>query len=508
VFALVEISRAIISGDFLTNIYTVTATFGHKNLLSSVLLLSMPFALMGSVVLNGKWKKVSLVLLFLLIAEIFILRTRGVWSSFFMASAGTILVFFTMRKNQRDAIKFPGRLVAIGGGIAVILLIAFFSASGTKSSLADSSNLSKRVVFWEHSMEMVKERPLLGVGPGNWKIYFPKYGLQGTDVSVKQGITHIQRPHNDYLWVLSEGGPLAFVLYLAVFIFTLVRLGKNLKQGNGRDEKVIDLALVFGLLAYKGFSLTDFPMERISHNLLLFTMVALAFRNSLSEKKTFNGMAPKLLVLALSVFALVVAGYRWKGERNSVDVLNGNASRNAQLMMQASAKALNPFYNMDNFANPIPYYSSVGNMVTRNYGKAWEDAQYAHDLHPNNIIVLNQVGNVLKNQGKLNEALTYYNRATEISPSLEYTRLSKAEIFLNKRQYADAMGELIWIDPQSENGKFLQLLAIVLPKFVKESAVNGRFSRIAEGIRAQQPVEPAEYITAYRITRKNLSGKP
>ncbi len=505
VFTLVEVFKAIGSGDFLMNIYAVSATFSHKNLLSSVLLLSIPFAWMGSAILTQKWKGASLFLLFLLITEIFILRTRGVWISFFIASLVTGVVYFSLGKKFRNSLPLNRKRISLGAGIAVLLLVAFFSASGTKSSLSDSSNLSKRMVFWEHSLEMVKEHPLLGVGPGNWKIYFPKYGLLGTDISVKQGITHIQRPHNDYLWVLAEGGPLSLLFYLGVFAVAFIRLRKNLKQeGVTREDKVIDLALLFGLIAYMVFSLTDFPMERMSHNLLLFTLLALVYRNPLSKRKLSGLAVAKAVVLVLALFSIVVSGYRWQGEKNALLVLQGNASRNAQVMINTVPKAINPFFNMDNFANPLRYYSSIGYLVTEDNDNSWLDAQVAYDLHPNNIIVLNQMGNVLKKRRELDMALKYYKRATDISPSFETARLNKAEILLNKRQYADAMAELIWINIESENRKFVQLLALVLPKFLEESQRNGRFTDIANGIRAQQPQTPPEYINAYRVTRRNL----
>ncbi len=504
IFTLVEIFQAVGSGEFLTNIYAVSATFSHKNLLSSVLLFSLPFVWIARAYLPGSWRRWSLLLLFLLIAEIFILRTRGAWLSFTLASLSVLAVYFSMGREVRDSLKFPGQKVALAGGIILVLLIGFFSASGIKTSLADTSNLDKRMVFWNHSIEMLKENPALGVGAGNWKIHFPKYGLQGTDMSVKQGITHIQRPHNDYLWVLSEGGPLSLIFYLLVFIVSLLRIRKNLKEALNPKERILELALVFGLVAFMAFSFTDFPMERVSHNLLLMSLVALVYRKMPHQDKGFVGIIPKVLVLALAAVSALVSVYRWQGEKNTVQVLNGNATRNARLMVNYTPEAINPFYNMDNFANPLRYYSSVGYLVTEQLNDSWLDIRDAYALHPNNIVVLNQMGNVLKQKKQLNEALEYYDRATEISSNFEIARLNKAEIYLNKQQFSDALAELIWMDIESQNPKFVQLMAVVLPKFLEESARTGKFLDIANGIRAQNPQTPPQYIEAYRITRRNL----
>ena len=42
-----------------------------------------------------------------------------------------------------------------------------------KCLLAKMANrTSNRRAFWQNSLEMVKEKPLIGVGPGQWQIHF------------------------------------------------------------------------------------------------------------------------------------------------------------------------------------------------------------------------------------------------------------------------------------------------------------------------------------------------
>ena len=72
--------------------------------------------------------------------------------------------------------------------------------------LMDPANLQIRQIFWDHSFQMQAEYPLAGVGPGQWRIHFPKYGLEGMNPSVAEGVTSEVRPHNDFIWVLSELG--------------------------------------------------------------------------------------------------------------------------------------------------------------------------------------------------------------------------------------------------------------------------------------------------------------
>jgi O-antigen ligase len=60
---------------------------------------------------------------------------------------------------------------------------------------------------------MALDHILLGVGLGNWNAFYPRYD-QGD-------VLHIQsaprRPHNDYLWILSELELLGFLSFVWCF---------------------------------------------------------------------------------------------------------------------------------------------------------------------------------------------------------------------------------------------------------------------------------------------------
>lgn len=505
IVTLFELLKALGSGDFISDIYVVSGTFSHKNLLSSGLMLSLPFAIMGAAVLSSAWKRWSILLVFLLIAEIFVLRTRGVWLGVFVSAFTFILLFFAMRKKSSLEVKFPMKKVGIAAVLAALLLVGLFSASQVSDDVSNTTNLENRLVFWNNSVEMIKENPMLGVGPGNWKINFPKYGLMGLENSVLQGITQVQRPHNDYLWVLTEGGPLALIFFIGIFVFALLRLGKNFKQPLTTHDLAIDMAAGFGLLAYLVFSLTDFPLERSSHQLLLVALLAIVFRNGLDKEKLkpeIKSTVVLSVVIALAVFSTVVSGNRWSGEQASVKVLEANRTRNAQRIIKTSDEALNRFYNMDNFANPIRYYSALGKLVLDNYEGAMQDAQEAYDLAPYNVVVINQLGNVYRSMDDVEKALEIYGRATEISPAMESARLSSAELYLNKGDYVAAFDEVRFMLRNTKNPRYDRVLKAILPPLVTNQKQHGRFEKLATYMRQQNPQSADEMVRLYKVQLK------
>lgn len=509
VTTLFQLLSALGSGEFFTNIYTVTGNFGHKNLLSSALMLSLPFAIIGAVYLDKSWKTVSIVLVFLLIIEIFVLRTRGAWLSTIVATIGTTVLFFSLKSRASLKATFPFKYVLIGLGLAVLLVVSLFSAKGVQESISDTTNMNTRFVFWKNSVEMIKEHPVLGVGPGNWKVNFPKYGLYPLDYNVEQGITHVQRPHNDYLWVLTEGGPIALICFLGLFVLAGSRLLKNLKAPDSKQSMAIDLALSFGLIGYLTFSLTDFPLERTSHNLVLMAMLALAYRNKGTEKMI--QIPSKVLVVGLLVvtgFSLKVSADRWSGEKYSAEVAQANASRNAQKIVPAAEKAIHTFYNVDNYANPMYYYSSLGKLVLGNTNGAYDDAQLGYEIAPYNIIMLTQMGNVYKAQKNMDEAMKYYQMATAISPKYEVGRFSLAEIYLGKNDFVAAFLELREINPFSKDPRMAQHLPYTIQELVRTQAEHQKFPDMMEYFRVNPANDAEGYLRGYRdFRRRSLEAK-
>lgn len=513
---LFNLLKAAGSGDFFEDIYSVTGTFGHKNLLSSALLLSFPFAVMGAVILpKSGWRKFSLFLSFLLVAEMFVLRTRGVWVSMFAGTLVTMLVYFlALRKKEGLNVSFPLKWVGIGAVMALVLLAVLFSSQGVQESVSDRSNLDRRLFFWQNSLEMISDHPVLGVGAGNWRIQFPKYGLVSLEEggseyklgdNVYQGATHIQRPHNDYLWVWAESGTLGLICFLGVFIVALWRLASNLRRAQTREDLAIELSLLFGLVAYLSFSFTDFPLERTTHNILCMTLLALIFRKELQPAKL--SLAPNRLLpifgLAL-IFSMVVCYYRWQGDKYALKVSEAYAQRNVPVMLKNAEAGINAFYNMDPFANPMRYYSSLGKIVQQNTTGALQDGLEALKVHPYNIIVLNHVGNLYKQKGDTEEAMKYYNRATDISVLYEAAQLNRAEIFMGKEDWPKAMQALMVVSINSKSPKYRQLLENLLPQLVITAEEHQRYSAIVNYIRQHNPQTRQDYVKYYFERRRGM----
>ena len=108
------------------------------------------------------------------------------------------------------------------------------------ASLTDSDNL------WElgakRSMILIKEHPLLGVGPDRMAAY--------QRASDELSINCIDKSYNEYLYIAATRGVPSMLLYIALVAATIVKLFKGMKEFAADREKWFRAALLAAVLGY------------------------------------------------------------------------------------------------------------------------------------------------------------------------------------------------------------------------------------------------------------------
>jgi O-antigen ligase len=507
VFTGLEILRSLGDGKFWQDIYAVKGGFGHKNILSAVLMLGIPFLLILYRTKEKIWSPLALVLLLASLLEIFMLRTRGVWLATLVGGLSALIAYALWIRKKADAGKLP--VFPLVAAFVIVLLVGGGLAlnSNVSDQVTDVSNISKRQVFWSNSLEMIKDHPIIGVGPGNWKVHFPKYGLDKLDVIVQEGITAIQRPHNDYLWVWSEGGVFALLTFLG-FFFGAVFLAIQIIRKENYERAVIACILLGGLVGYMFFSFGDFPLERISPVVMLLTFAAIL--SSMNKKHLFN-LGEKIytvLPIALGLVALTVGYYRWEGERKAVKVLEANAQRNGKQLISTSADAENPFFNMDNYANPMLYFSGIGYAAQQNFKLAEVELIDALEVHPNHILSLMYLGNNYKYTQQPEKALEYYSKALEMAPLNPRLRVSMAELYVQQKKYLEARDLLNGVKLSYGDPRYRELMGKIVAYYYVNYEQEQKWHKMVEYLRPRQPKSVDDFFKAYaELKKKNARLK-
>ena len=285
----------------ITDIKTV---YSNKNILASAIFVKLPFALY-LFVFEKKWLKWISWLIF----------TLGVVATFFMATRAfylgltVISIFFIIyhlvtyfHKKEREALNLTVAYL-------VSLLLAYGLFTFTQENLYPQSKKSRhtsgvidqmatlrnpktasrlRVDAWRWSWELIKEKPLLGVGTGNWKIQSLKLENQKN-----RGFIYLYKTHNDFIEITAETGIFGGLLFLSLFLLIAWNFLKRFtyqKRIEDEGESKIDelgkymFIAAVGMAFYSVDALFNFPADRPEITALFAFFVAAGVATSFQQK--------------------------------------------------------------------------------------------------------------------------------------------------------------------------------------------------------------------------------
>ncbi len=417
---------------FIPGNFEMYSTLVHKNLFASALVLIFPFTCYGVMRMAGFWRIISLTSAAVVIFCLGAARTRSAWLAMIVAAITTLVAYLVLRReaNKKGKIQLRFKFkyflhILIAGGL---LSTALFTQHPFKfaAPLNSVESMVERFLLWEKTLRMVRDEPLLGVGPGQWKIVLPRYGkierwLNDWPQSDPAEVIH-QRPHNDYLWIMAETGCIGFILYVFFFILLFVYLGKILMHSSDDDRKIFIFGLLFAITGYMVIALFSFPKERMVHTTLLMLTAAsiVAIRQqALPLQKVPSPLllfAVHFVLLLLLAFCIVVGFKRYSSEVHTQKALAAREAAEWEQVIFEINQADLRFYNMDPVSMPLVWYRGVANFSLNRLEAAFNDFQKAQVIHPHNIHVLNNLGVCYALKGEYAQASAFYQKALVIFP--------------------------------------------------------------------------------------------
>ncbi|MBU1262945.1 O-antigen ligase family protein [bacterium] len=222
------------------------------------------------VFLISSWKiRISLILSLITMVICFGLNaTRGAWLGSFFA-----IVFLGLILNRK---------ILLGLGIIVIFFIFFLprhqiERATNMFSLQFPSNL-ERIYLWSNAISMIKEHPLLGHGPGSFKVlymrYVPKVSKELIDTTSLH-TQHHRHAHNIFLHIAAETGLLGFLAFFWLLIAAF-RLGYGVAQEDERF-RILGLGLLASLIDFVVHGMVDYTLAGKSGYLFWFYLGIVAW---------------------------------------------------------------------------------------------------------------------------------------------------------------------------------------------------------------------------------------
>lgn len=126
----------------------------------------------------------------------------------------TLAAALSLKISRRLALGVFVVMIVSGALLAPKILNRFQAAVKTESYVPTLREKSvSRITIWSTTLEMIAERPLFGVGPGN---FYDAYVRTNPDLAV-----HFSHAHNDTLNIAAYAGIPAAALYLSIWGYLL-----------------------------------------------------------------------------------------------------------------------------------------------------------------------------------------------------------------------------------------------------------------------------------------------
>lgn len=453
------------------------ATMTHRNLFSSFLFLIFPFVLynlfnstsgsqesrkIGAVI----WTISSLLALVLIAYNVMIATSRAVWVGFIISTISTSIAWWLLLGRRKlDELRSSTYTKTLIAAIFIFLIVAVGALLTSDIEIRTTDNL--RILLWSKTLSMISDNPLLGVGVGNWKIAFPAYGLDDMPLTIESGLVHCLRPHNDFLFVLSETGIFGFLCYILIFIITIRYILKIVVNSPNKDDQIFGLLMLFGIIGYLVIGFFSYPKERIAHTIVVTLMIASVLSRyhrlfPFTKKwKSFPLSLWMIPLIALTALSTWIGYSRLIAETRTKKTLIARSNQDWEGVISGIDRAISPFYQIDPTTAPLLWYRGVAHFSQNNINEALTDFLKAHDLHPNHIHVLNNLASCYETLGDHSEAITFYTKALAISPRFEETLINLSAVYYNTKQYKRAYEVIQRCDPKSENPKVSAYLKII-----------------------------------------------
>jgi putative inorganic carbon (hco3(-)) transporter len=213
-------------------------SLGPPNALASyiALLLPIPFALLFSRI-SAFIKALNLLVLALGLATLLLTMSRGSW--FALAAAMLFMLILAAHRGLISPLMIPVTLSLAAVGLLALNQITD-NVIWLRLTASQPENVSTRYQLVDIAIEMLRARPVLGVGLNNFTQVMPAYDVTGLSTSMP-----ILMPvHNIYLLIAAEVGIFGF-LALGVFVTALV-------VGSIRTTAVVDSLQAWVLLGLLG----------------------------------------------------------------------------------------------------------------------------------------------------------------------------------------------------------------------------------------------------------------
>jgi len=258
-------------------------SFPHPNVLAAFLMLAI-FCFYG-LWQKGKLRIIGPLGLIPLIFALFLTFSREVVFTFiFVSFAFFIVRFFQLRTlyHSEERLQDGKRLMILAlffvvfSAASVLYILPYFKTRFVEISLQEEA-IDLRFFYNKMALAMIKEKPMLGIGIGNFVNYsrnFPAFLRAANKIANSGGQTGQQIPewlyqptHNIYLLIAAEIGILGALLFI---VFLLIKVIKALKPIKPKEISDLVGPMIFLFAGFLIVGLSDHFFWTLQSGIIMF----------------------------------------------------------------------------------------------------------------------------------------------------------------------------------------------------------------------------------------------
>jgi putative inorganic carbon (hco3(-)) transporter len=403
---------------------TPLSTLGRRNFAGEYLVMIIPY-LYSLIALKDKKKVFSVPLLILFITHLVFTFTRASYIGFFFSS----LLFIGLAGIK----KLPA------GKTAVILigLLILSQPSFSAVSTFEKGTVKSRFRIWDISLKMIKDNPLMGVGPENFSITYPEYAAKYPEGMLASH--RVSHAHNDYLETTVETGIPGLLLFLYM-LFTVARTSFFVyRKVSDREKKILTAGISASILAICVNALASFPFKNAVTSMLFW--VNLAFIGALYREVTTTRplkIPYKALSIYLTVFVITGLTLSYRGVKASRYIYKAKNPARYGDPLQMAEKSLQ--HNPLSFENT---FTTAKIAIDRGlYQQAYKHLLMAKELQPYYYGTYDNLGIAYFRTGHYEEAERSYLESLRLNPHMPEPHNNIASIYIETGRYDEAITHL------------------------------------------------------------------
>jgi putative inorganic carbon (HCO3(-)) transporter len=246
--------------DFDSLIYTLAraremfSTILNRDFYASFLAMLIPVAASGTIIFETQRQRIFAgVTCVLMVVCLYLAFSKDSAAAFIMSA---LFFFIVVGRYTRLRVNIPHLRVWIVGSLIILGTLFFFTHD---IILARSKGfdiaISSRKIIWGGGWQIFLHNPILGAGPGSFRVLFPIYRNPDYHLHDISNVTLFA--HNRYLDLLAENGVLGFIAYMGfvgmIFFFGMRQIAHE-KDERLRVCQIGLLTAVFGVLFTNIFS--------------------------------------------------------------------------------------------------------------------------------------------------------------------------------------------------------------------------------------------------------------